>query len=539
MHHRTITVCSLILFAIAVWVGCSSGPVQNQLPSNTVGIRPHRHDHVKRGDAPSAYIQHVFIIVQENRSLNNLFAGFPGAGTTMTGCMNSSGSGSGYGSSGCPKGDKSVPLKAVHLAGTQDIDHCYYDAVAAIDASGSTEPMDGYNHEYLGDTCATGGSGDAGKVPYAYVMQSDILPYWDIANNWVLAANFYPTELGPSFVAHLNLIAGTTEFKKNTAVANFPGQYPWGCDQKIKPYSKMQWLSPTHTPGPTALPTPCYNEFHTIADELDNPPTTNELPPSPIPWRYYAPAYSAQGYNGYIWSAFDAIDRVRNGPDWKKDVVSPSWQILKDIPNGTLDKVGVVWVVPNYKYSDHAAFTTDEGPSWVGDVVNAIGKRTALWSSSVIVILWDDWGGWYDNAPPPSPDFRGEGIRTPMLILSPYAKQGQDNGHVSLRYFNPGSILKFIEQVFSLQPLGSLQCSPSYGSGSGYGSACDRGYTDATANSIDYVLNFTQSPRPYGTMIPTKYGDKFFEHGCGTGKGSGCGYGSGPGSDYAFPPDSE
>lgn len=528
------SLCFIFVFAVAVWVGCSSGPLQNQLPASTARTAPHRHRHARPGDDPGAHIQHVFIIVQENRSLNNLFAGFPGANTTMTGCMTSSGSGS-YGSGGCPKGDKSVALKAVHLAGTQDIDHCYFDAVAAI--GGPKEPMDGFNNEFIGNVCATGGSGDAGKVPYAYVMQSDIKPYWNIANNWILAANFYPTELGPSFVAHLNLIAGTTEFAKNKAVANYPGGYPWGCDQK-KPYTKMEWLSPTQTPGPTALPTPCYNEFHTIADELDDPPLHNQLPPTPtpIPWRYYAPAYLS---SGYIWSAFDAIDRVRNGTDWHNDIITPSWQILKDIPNGALDKVGVVWVVPNFKYSDHAGFTTDEGPSWVGDIVNAIGKRGTLWNSSVVIILWDDWGGWYDNAPPPTLDFRGEGIRTPMLILSPYAKQSVDTGHVALRNFNPGSILKFIEEVFNLDPLGSLSCNPSFGSGSGSGSTCERGYTDASANSIDYVLNFSQSPRAYGAPIPTKYGDKFFEHGCGTSTGSGCGYGSGTGSYDEYPPDGE
>ena len=89
--------------------------------------------------------------------------------------------------------------------------------------------------------------------------------------------------------------------------------------------------------------------------------------------------------------------------------------------------------------------------------------------------------------------------------LSPYAKQGQDNGHVSLRHFNPGSILKFIEQTFSLLPLGQLACEPSYGSGygSGSGSNCERGYTDATANSIDYVFDWTRSPR--GRSRPSRY----------------------------------
>jgi hypothetical protein len=411
--------------------------------------------------------------------------------------------------------------------------------------------MDGFNHEYSGEVCATKGNGGIGTYPYAYVKKSQVQPYWDIANNWVLAANFYPTELGPSFVAHLNLIAGTTEIAENHAVANYPLSVPWGCDNHADP--GVAWVSPVSTPGPTAPPRPCYNEFHTIADELDSPPPSElGLPPTPIPWAFYAPSVNQGG--GYIWSAFDAIDAIKNGPDWDKYVKphSPSWQILEDIPHDVLDSVGVVWVVPNSHYSDHAGITTDEGPSWVGDIVNAIGKKTTVWNSSVIIVLWDDWGGWYDSAPPPKLGFdgtgygsgvlRGEGIRTPMLIISPYAKKALSSGTVSLTYFNPGSILKFIEQVFNLPSLGTLPCDRSYGSGSGSGSECERGYTDATANSIDSVFDWTQSPRPYGPKITTTYSDTFFEHKCGTTSSApGCkyGYGYGGGSEDAYPPDDE
>jgi hypothetical protein len=40
-----------------------------------------------------------------------------------------------------------------------------------------------------------------------------------------------------------------------------------------------------------------------------------------------------------------------------------------------------------------------------GDVVNAIGTKKKLWKSSVIVVLWNDWGGWYGNVAPPSLSF--------------------------------------------------------------------------------------------------------------------------------------
>jgi phospholipase C len=517
---------SLALFALAAWVACSSSPSQNALPVGSEGSAPKKgHHHHARPGAYGDVISHIFIIVQENRSLENLFSGFAGANAPPYGCLNKSlGSGSGSdlgsgpglgsGSGSCPPADQSVQLKPIPLATSLDIDHCYFDAATAID--GSSEPMDGFNGETLlkngGEVCGKG-SKQAGMVPYAYVQQKDIKPYWDIANNWVLAANFFPTELGPSFVAHLNLLAGTTETVSKDAVADFP-QGPWGCSAPKQEGTRH--LTPTQTPGPYSSPYPCFDQFHSVADLLDG---IYSSPQVKVPWRYYAPTVSN---GGYIWSAFQAFKRVYTGPDWKNDLVTPPGQILLDIPAGKLNNIGVTWVVPNFVYSDHAGPTsTDEGPSWVGDVVNAIGA-SPLWSSSVIVVLWDDWGGWYDNAAPPPLDFRGYGVRTPMLILSPYAKKSLDSGTVAMTRFEPGSILRFIEQVFAQTNLGSLPC------GASTTFSCDIGYTDKNANSIGSVLDTTQNPRAYGTPIPTKYPPKFFEPG-----------GSGYNAYSYYPPDGE
>lgn len=487
MSNRTMGFLTLGLFAFAslIGIGCSSNGTgtQSSIPFTIAGSHGKHHHRVRPGDA-SCCIKHVFIIIQENRSLNNIFAGFPGANTTFTGQMAPAPF-----STAPPT---SVPLQAVPLATPLDIDHCWIDAFTAYNSG----LMDGFYWEYQGG-CGTG-SGYAQNNPYAYVKQSDVQPYWDIANSWVLAANFYPTEMGPSFTAHLNLIAGTTETKSSYAVADYPTSQPWGCGNTNKP--KLRFLTPTQTPGPYTGPTPCFNQFHTMADTLDGMRPSGTA--SPIPWRFYAPKPSQIGS---IWSAFQAIRNVYYGQDWTTDIVTPTTQILKDIPAGKLDNVGVVWVVPQWKFSDHAGQgSTDQGPSWVANVVNAIGTRDKLWDSSAIVVLWDDWGGWYDPVTPPTPPtqtFRQFGVRTPMLILSPYAKQGQDNGKVSLRKFEPGSVLRFIEESFSLPLLGSL----------GYQYYNGLGYTDQRADSIGLTMDFTQSPRPFGTPIPVKYSATFFE----------------------------
>jgi phospholipase C len=198
-----------------------------------------------------------------------------------------------------------------------------------------------------------------------------------------------------------------------------------------------------------------------------------------VSWRYYAPPIGHM----ISWSAFDAIEYVWDGPDWAKDIVNPQTRFLTDASAGNLP--AVTWVVPDFTDSDHAGSKSDTGPSWVSAIVNSVGQGPD-WNSTAIVVVWDDWGGWYDDVPPPQKDFRGLGIRVPCLIISPYAKKG----YVSHTQYEFGSILKFVEQTFNLPGIGEN----SFGSG----------YTDARATSLSDSFDFTQAPRPY-VKIPAKY----------------------------------
>lgn len=492
---------AITVFAVASLVG-GAGCSQNSAPGLTPSAsgdhsRPKRH---QKRPGPYGAISHIFIIIQENRSLNDIFAGLsiPGANTTLTGEEETA------------SGEQQVPLVPEPMNTQSDIDHCYFDAAAAINQTGSQKPMDGFNNETLGG-CP--GSKSAKERPYAYLQQSPgVQPYWDLSHNWVLAANYYPTELGPSFVAHLNLIAGTTEIKPGAAVADFPESGAWGCSNRAG--SNVRTFgpgTPYATPSPYNSGPPCYNEFHSIADILDCTycgTTTKNY--SQVQWRFYAPSLTTN--EGSIWSAFQAIKRVYGGGtgyDWTHDVISPDWQIFKDIPAGKLDNVGVTWVVPEFIWSDHASpGLKDWGASWVGDIVNTIGE-SPLWSSSVIVVLWDDWGGWYDPAPPPNQDFRGLGIRTPMLIISPYDPPQSTTGYdVSQEQFSSGSTLKFIEQVFfNGESLGQLPCKKDYYY---YYYGCGLGYTDSSSNSIGDVLKMNLPERAY-VPITTKYPPSKFE----------------------------
>jgi phospholipase C len=200
-----------------------------------------------------------------------------------------------------------------------------------------------------------------------------------------------------------------------------------------------------------------------------------------VSWRFYAPPLDYGG--GQLWTSFDNIKSVRYGPDWA-NVKAPSPQFLTDIAGGTL--AGVTWIVPDWPYSDHAG-GGDLGPSWVTAVVNAVGQ-SKFWDSTAIFIMWDDWGGWYDNVPPPQVDFRGLGERVPCIVISAYSPPH----YVAHTQYEFGSILKFVEETFDLPPLGTTAA----------------GYTDSRAASIGNVFDFKRRLRifrPYVAPYPASY----------------------------------
>ena len=145
------------------------------------------------------------------------------------------------------------------------------------------------------------------------------------------------------------------------------------------------------------------------------------------------------------------------GADWKDHVViyagtpNPA-PVLTDIARGQLPQVS--WVIPSGASSDHAGNPrTNEGPSWVAAVVNAIGN-SPYWENTAIIVTWDDWGGWYDHVPPFKIVNDGKswgsgyvyGFRVPLIVISPYARASYIS-HVNHDF---GSILHLIRR--DIQP---------------------------------------------------------------------------------------
>jgi phospholipase C len=413
--------------------------------------------------ATQGKIQYVVIIFQENRTPDNLFqdpvliaegADIAGSGMDSTGAT--------------------IALAPHALADHFDPDHSHKAFVSMYDGG----KMDGANEVAI--SCGNYSNCPPPNPQFSYVPSSDVTPYFQLAEQYTFGDRMFQTNEGPSYPAHQFILSGTSApsagsdlfVAENTSTNNNAG-----CAAPA--YSKVALIDAEGKE--TGSMYPCF----------EHPTLTDELNAKSVSWKYYTPTPNS------IWSAPNSIRHMCGpnaatpnatactGPDWVNNVVLYTHQspapILTDISRNAL--AAVSWVIPSGQNSDHAQINTGAGPSWVAAIVNAIGN-SPYWSNTAIIITWDDWGGWYDHVPPPKVINDGRswgsgyvyGFRVPLIVVSPYARAHYIS-HVNHDF---GSILNFVEQVFSLPSLG---------------------YADAHANDdLSDCFDFDQSPLQFQTI---------------------------------------
>jgi phospholipase C len=421
-----------------------------------------------RADIP--VVQHVVIVFQENRSPDNLFHGLPSLLPQAD-----------IADSGLDSNGQTIVLTPAPLANTFDPSHNHLAFTQMYD-NGQMNGADLIScTPQSGTTCPPDAS-------FEYVNPSDVAPYFFIATNYGFANRMFQSNQGPSWPAHQFIIGGTTQPSANSLF--FGSDNPNskvgtdGCD--AAPKTKEVLVGPG---GMVSSAHPCF-EHATLTDLIDNPPAGAR---QGLSWRYYAKDA------GGIWTGPDAIRHMCQpagvpatckGPDWTdgKIVLNPP-QVLTDIQQNNLASVS--WVIPNGYESDHASGNQGLGPSWVASIINAIGE-SPYWNNTVILVTWDDWGGWYDHVPPPIDPKYGyyeNGFRVPLLVVSAYTPAG----YVSQQTHTFGSILKFIETAFGLPliPPGT--------------------FVDSRADDLSDFFNFNQAPQPF-VQVPAPLGAEFFIH---------------------------
>lgn len=366
------------------------------------------------GPRPTTPIEHTLVLIQENHSFDNYFGTYPGAdGFPPDTCMPVD-----------PFDATSTDcIKPFHIGDNDvevaDPDHSLRTALLQYNDG----KMDGFVH-------ALNQRSQDGRMAMGYYDDRDLPYYWNLVDQYVLFDRFFSSANGGSLINHFYAVAG-------------------------QPVTRTQ-------PGKPI------NDMPTIFDRLEA---------AGVSWKFYVQNYepnltyrTVDQYPGnrgsqIVWVPLLMMDRFIDDPELNSHIVDMD-EYYRDVANDTLP--AVAFMVPSGP-SEHPPSNIQSGQRFVRSLIQPL-MRSPAWYSSMFLVVYDDWGGWYDHVAPPVVDEYGLGFRVPGFMVGPYVRQGVVD-HTVLDFT---SILKFVEDNWTLEPLTER---------------------DANANSIASALDFGQPPR--------------------------------------------
>jgi phospholipase C len=404
-------------------------------------------------------IQHIVVIMQENRSYDTYFGTYPGGDGIPSGYCN-------------PDPATGICVAPYHDPLMSQVGGPHTTSDSVIDINQGL--MNGFiKAKELG-----GGS----RVDVmGYKDQRELPVYWSYAQQGALQDHMFAPSTSWSQPSHNYLVSGWSATCTNT-------DDPMTCTTNlatVPPYNQLD----TETSGK-----PDY-----IWTDI-----TYLLHKNNVGWGYYVgqgaqpdcddgsitccPKAQTPG-TGEIWNPLPDFQTVHL--DGELGNIKATDSFLAAARSGNLPAVS--WVIPNQLESEHPPARVDAGQQHVNQLVNAI-MQGPDWSSTAIFLSWDEWGGFFDHVPPPAVDGAGYGIRVPGLVISPWVKHGV----IDTQTLSHDAYLKFIEDVF----LGGQRIDPATD-----GRPDSRPTVREGASILGDLageFDFSQTPRPFLTgVFPT------------------------------------
>jgi phospholipase C len=431
---RRSALLSGCLAAVVALGGCGGSSTQTVTITPGPGPGPGRTPQPQKLEGIHK-IQHVVIIMQENRSFDSYFGTYPGAdgipgvagNTGLVPCLP------------IPRGSCVRPFHDREDRGFGG-PHASWNARSDIDGG----RMDGFVLEQKRGLrrCAQtfnprcGGIGAGKPDVMGYHTGADIPNYWDYAHNFVLQDHMFQSDASWSLPSHLYMMSAWS------ARCAVPGVVVSCTNQDQGPGVPPDFL---RHQGVRNAPPPDYAWTD----------ITYLLHKYHVSWRYYVfkgsepdceqdsqivcGRVSQSAHTPGIWNPLPYFDTVRD--DHQRQNITSLSKFFADARTGTLPSVS--WITPNAAVSEHPPGLISAGESYVTGLINAIMSGPD-WKSTAIFVSWDDWGGFYDHVAPPAVDANGYGLRVPGLLISPYARRG----FVDHQVLSFDAYLKFIEDDF-------------------------------------------------------------------------------------------
>lgn len=362
-------------------------------------------------------VQHVVILMQENRSFDEYFGGFPEA----TGLSDLPISFFNNQPGGVP------PFRLSTFTSTGE------------ECPPTAHQWDDMHNDYAGGNM----NGWAGVNPeepqiFGYYAADDIPYHWALAQTFALCDHYFCSVLGGTSPNRLYLMSGAIR-NKNPSSAGTPGAGPF---QDNPSQGDPDPLNANWCSYPDALSAPGVS--WAIYDETGDPPPWLMINPNPL---------------GNSWGSLNILEQFQNWPTYQGPVHNRTGygQFESDCANGTLPTVS--WIIPPFGVTEWENNLPAEGAYYIALKLQAL-LNSNLWDNTVFILTYDESGGHFDHVTPPvesvnelppeqpvDGEIIGAGFRVPAIIISPWTV----GAGVQSDNFDHTSIIQFLEQVTSAQ----------------------------------------------------------------------------------------
>jgi phospholipase C len=404
---------------------------------------------VSTAQAQISKVNHVVVIYMENHSFDNLWGQFPGADGLSKAkkeqIIQLDASGQPYATlppiprssafpTNLPNDIFNIEQYVAADQVTPDVTHRFYQEQLQING-GKMNRFALYNN--------TKG------LTMGYYKTAD-LPLYELAERYTVCDHFFHSVFGGSFLNHQWLVAAASPVFPN-APENMKAQLD--ADGKLIKDGSV-------TPDGYAVNTlnsinlhPASQNPQGLVPVQTGPNIGDRLTDKGVSWAWYSGGWNnimegkpAPSFT-YHHQPFAYFARYAPGTPGRKEHLKDETEFLEAAKNGTLPAVS--FVKPIGLENEHPGESTVKGgESHAVELINAVlngpnGKDV------VIILTYDENGGFWDHVAPPVIDKWGPGTRIPALIISPFAKKGYVDHHT----YETVSILSFIEKRWGLEPL--------------------------------------------------------------------------------------
>jgi phospholipase C len=377
-------------------------------------------------------IEHVVILVQENRSFDSYFGGYRGVlgfGDPRPLPLPGPGGQNVFAQPGYPAPGFGGHLYPFHLD-TAKNGECVNDIThdwGPQHRSWNAGAMDGFVRQHV-----QGEGADHGAVTMGYYRRSDLPFYYALADAFTVCDHYHCSVLGPTDPNQLYLVSGTLDPA---------GQHGGPLVETLG----------TNRPVATGI-----LSWTTMPEQLQA---------RGVSWK----VYSGDNTTPTEDSPFPLFRQYHERPELTASGLLPTFpgDFQADAARGVLPQVS--WVYAAITQSEHPPAPVTYGEHTAALVLDALVGNRALWAKTALFITWDENGGFFDHvAPPVPPDAElgefitarplpsaadeiagpiGLGFRVPLLVVSPFSR----GGLVCSDTFDHTSLLRFLERRFGAE----------------------------------------------------------------------------------------